>query len=626
VERAHSEYVQTNTKSTSLVLVASTSLEGGGGTGGSGGSSAGGGSGGPPQLRGDPKHEAKLRCIEELNGVTEQREKKKLEILRSVRELIERGDQCFIAATCGFFECYARAKESNNQELRSLSRTSHQNYRPGSKFREFVRTCISLDSDDPPPRFTFEEFGVGGGSSGPPSRKESRGSGEHYPGTLFTADVCDLAGACCEDEIEEDDEESSAGETVCVATATATAAAYATSTSTATATSKLGLATRIWCSTRDTASSLLQFRDKRQTLFKKPASTGHLLGSESQHQHQHHHHQLMLARQVAKHAAVVSRCIEAIESEGAGLTISGVYRVQASKRRVLELSAQCDSTDEPALTLQTESVHTVCGLLKHRLLQLPDALLTGELYSDFIEAGRDGADPARLSALVARLPRANRQLAGALFHHLARVADRQADNQMSSQNLALVFAPTVLRPRQEAAQAASGTASLSEVLDYGHQKLVAKALIDSAEVVFGPAEQFASAELQSPDSGGGGGVGGGGDRQFLMTAALHVSLNSRVEASSTSSSFNRQTRQQLQQQRRPPSAFDPQGVDFDDIDVDEADCDGGEALDAGGGSGLRRVRTTGGGGQAVRKEALPDPRDPALLSGCGRLCPALGLA
>ncbi len=47
---------------------------------------------------------------------------------------------------------------------------------------------------------------------------------------------------------------------------------------------------------------------------------------------------------------------------------------------------------------------------------------------------------------ISELPTHHRDTLEVLVFHLARVVEQQADNLMTSQNVAVVFAPTVMRP------------------------------------------------------------------------------------------------------------------------------------------------------------------------------------
>ncbi|KAF6769910.1 hypothetical protein AHF37_11946, partial [Paragonimus kellicotti] len=115
----------------------------------------------------------------------------------------------------------------------------------------------------------------------------------------------------------------------------------------------------------------------------------------------------------------------------------GIYRVPASKAKVASLletlqSSQPTSPEQIAddiAVLSQEHPLTLAGLIKTRLIALPEPLLTYNLYPNFVELGKvyDSADPAvvkelvkRLRLLINHLSPGNLKLAGLLFHHLNR--------------------------------------------------------------------------------------------------------------------------------------------------------------------------------------------------------------
>ncbi len=77
-------------------------------------------------------------------------------------------------------------------------------------------------------------------------------------------------------------------------------------------------------------------------------------------------------------------------------------------------------------------------------------LITYEVYEDFLESNDLAADPsARVESLrraVMELPRAHRDVLEFLIFHLSRVVEREKENKMTSLNIAVVFAPTIMRP------------------------------------------------------------------------------------------------------------------------------------------------------------------------------------
>lgn len=93
-------------------------------------------------------------------------------------------------------------------------------------------------------------------------------------------------------------------------------------------------------------------------------------------------------------------------------------------------------------------VHSVTGVLKLYLREMPEALFTDALYPAFLEAFQIGdfSRGAALRRVYDSLPPVNKAVIDFLLAHLARVNKHEAQNKMSLHNLATVFGPTLLRP------------------------------------------------------------------------------------------------------------------------------------------------------------------------------------
>lgn len=93
-------------------------------------------------------------------------------------------------------------------------------------------------------------------------------------------------------------------------------------------------------------------------------------------------------------------------------------------------------------------VHSVTGVLKLYLREMPEALFTDALYPNFLEAFHTG-EMTKIPALrrvYESLPPVNRAVIDFLLAHLMRVNKHEGQNKMSLHNLATVFGPTLLRP------------------------------------------------------------------------------------------------------------------------------------------------------------------------------------
>ncbi|KAG9273908.1 unconventional myosin-IXb isoform X1 [Astyanax mexicanus] len=130
-----------------------------------------------------------------------------------------------------------------------------------------------------------------------------------------------------------------------------------------------------------------------------------------------------------------------------GLYTEGIYRKSGSACKAKELHHLLE-TDPKREYLENYQIHTVTGLIKSWLRELPDPLMTFSLYNDFLYAVDLPKKSERLQAIyrkVEELPTPNYNTLERLIFHLVRVAKEESHNRMSANSLAIVFAPCVLR-------------------------------------------------------------------------------------------------------------------------------------------------------------------------------------
>ncbi|PIL25298.1 transporter [Ganoderma sinense ZZ0214-1] len=144
---------------------------------------------------------------------------------------------------------------------------------------------------------------------------------------------------------------------------------------------------------------------------------------------------------------IVIKCCEVIEKYG--LDQQGIYRVGGTHSKVMKLKTQLDR-DLDSVNLEadewTSDISNVTSVLKLWLRELPDPLFTMSQHADFMEAARNENERARhirLHERVNALPDPNYSTLKYLMGHLHRVVQHEALNQMSVQNLAIVFGPTL---------------------------------------------------------------------------------------------------------------------------------------------------------------------------------------
>ena len=94
--------------------------------------------------------------------------------------------------------------------------------------------------------------------------------------------------------------------------------------------------------------------------------------------------------------------------------------------------------------------HSVAGVLKQFLRDLPEPLLTHALYDEFVGSSSDSVEESKsisiIQGAIHKLPQLNRFLLKCLIESLVEIAKKQEVNKMSERNLAIVFSPNILRP------------------------------------------------------------------------------------------------------------------------------------------------------------------------------------
>uniref|UniRef100_A0A096MDT4 Uncharacterized protein n=1 Tax=Poecilia formosa TaxID=48698 RepID=A0A096MDT4_POEFO len=130
-----------------------------------------------------------------------------------------------------------------------------------------------------------------------------------------------------------------------------------------------------------------------------------------------------------------------------GLYTEGIYRKSGAACRAKELH-QILQIDPENVCLDNYPIHTITGLVKRWLRELPEPLMTFPLYNDFLHAAELPENQERIRAVyqkVDELPPANYHTLERLIFHLVKVAKEEKHNKMSPTSLAIVFAPCILR-------------------------------------------------------------------------------------------------------------------------------------------------------------------------------------
>ncbi|CAM5124479.1 unnamed protein product [Natator depressus] len=180
---------------------------------------------------------------------------------------------------------------------------------------------------------------------------------------------------------------------------------------------------------------------------------------------------------------VLRCCSEFIEKHG---LVDGIYRLSGVASNIQKLRHEFDSERVPELGRATylQDIHCVSSLCKLYFRELPNPLLTYQLYHKFAEAMAVPSEEERLVRVhdvIQQLPPPHYRTLEFLLRHLARVATHSPDTSMHVKNLAIVWAPNLLRSLELEAVGLSGAEAFHEVRV---QSVVVEFLLSHVQVLF----------------------------------------------------------------------------------------------------------------------------------------------
>ncbi|XP_060748742.1 rho GTPase-activating protein 44 isoform X10 [Tachysurus vachellii] len=135
-----------------------------------------------------------------------------------------------------------------------------------------------------------------------------------------------------------------------------------------------------------------------------------------------------------------------------GMQEEGLFRVapSASKLKKLKASLDCGVLDVQEYSADP---HAIAGALKSYLRELPEPIMTSQLYDEWIQASNVQDMDKRLQALLTsceKLPTANLNNFRYLIKFLAKLTEYQDANKMTPSNIAIVLGPNLLWTHSEA--------------------------------------------------------------------------------------------------------------------------------------------------------------------------------
>ncbi|KAL8741007.1 MAG: hypothetical protein Q9190_006342 [Brigantiaea leucoxantha] len=164
---------------------------------------------------------------------------------------------------------------------------------------------------------------------------------------------------------------------------------------------------------------------------------------------------------------IVMRCIQEVEMRG--MDLEGIYRKSGGNSQIQGIKEGFERSNDYDISDPDLDINAVTSTLKQYFRKLPTPLITYDVYDKLLSsapplppahpAGALQANPnhkldpeqreqrvAMMREAVNDLPPVHRTCLEVLVFHLARVVEREKENLMTSLNVAVVFAPTIMRP------------------------------------------------------------------------------------------------------------------------------------------------------------------------------------
>ncbi|XP_023555611.1 rho GTPase-activating protein 30 isoform X2 [Octodon degus] len=192
---------------------------------------------------------------------------------------------------------------------------------------------------------------------------------------------------------------------------------------------------------------------------------------------------------------VLKSCAEFVEEHG---VVDGIYRLSGVSSNIQKLRQEFETERKPDLRrdVYLQDIHCVSSLCKAYFRELPDPLLTYRLYDKFAEAVAVQLEPERLVKILEvlqELPVPNYRTLEFLMRHLVHMASFSAQTNMHARNLAIVWAPNLLRSKDIEASGFNGTAAFMEVRV---QSIVVEFILTHVDQLFGGAALLSGGEME----------------------------------------------------------------------------------------------------------------------------------
>ena len=161
----------------------------------------------------------------------------------------------------------------------------------------------------------------------------------------------------------------------------------------------------------------------------------------------------------------------------------GIYRKSGGNSQIIVIKEGFEHSNDFDISDPDLDINAVTSALKQYFRKLPTPLITYEVYDKLLDSTVTTDEQNRIAYMrtaINELPPHHRDCLEFLIFHLARVVERERENLMTSLNVAVVFAPTIMRPESIA----------REMSDTQAKNAAVQFLIENCQGVFLGEERF----------------------------------------------------------------------------------------------------------------------------------------
>ncbi|XP_019851263.1 PREDICTED: uncharacterized protein LOC109581524 [Amphimedon queenslandica] len=216
-----------------------------------------------------------------------------------------------------------------------------------------------------------------------------------------------------------------------------------------------------------------------------------------------------------------------------GATTSGIFRLNGNARKIREVKEAIDG--RKSVDIADEGIHVISSLLKELLRNVPGGILPSSRYTEFV-ATNDIADETtriqQIRKVLGKLPAPNQVFLRYLLPLLHHIAQYEELNKMSTTNLAICFAPSLLEPDYSLAVIKNEAPTLVEFMIRHSMEIYNNELPELfRQADIGPSEASESEREMGPvqyvkvkddDTSGGGTISSNGSRKYYHQRNLSM--------------------------------------------------------------------------------------------------------